>query len=319
MSQTALITNIQSMSTHDGPGMRTTIFFKGCPLSCTWCHNPETIAMGQELKWSKKKCIYCGQCGNLCNNESLKSITINPRIFNPEACSTYLDGTSVCPTKSLTTAATEYTVEELVKRIKRDEPFIRQSNGGVTLSGGEATMHADFIKALLKRLKEEGFHTALDTCGMVKTEKLLSLLSYTDLILYDIKEINSEKHFKFTGSDNKLILDNLKKVNDYIIQSDHAIKLWIRTPLVPGQTATSENIRGIGSFISKHLINTVSRWELCCFNNLCTDKYRELGSEWTLINTPLLNTETARNLLSVAKDSGCPKEIVFMTGPTSKD
>ena len=177
-------------------------------------------------------------------------------------------------------------------------------------------MQAAFVGILLKSLRERGIHTALDTCGLCSTEALNQLLPYSSMVLYDLKEIDSENHKKFTGEQNDRILGNLLYVAEYIRSHIYPAALWIRTPIIPGMTAREENISGIGRFIAENLGDIVNRWELCAFNNLCKDKYLRLGEEWVLRDELLLQKESMEQFARIAEESGINPDIVAWTGST---
>jgi pyruvate formate lyase activating enzyme len=176
-------------------------------------------------------------------------------------------------------------------------------------------MQSLFAKGLLSSFKQGGIHTALDTCGHYPWETLDELLPYTDLVLYDLKEINADKHKEFTGASNTRILENLILLSRFMKEHSLPGELWIRTPLIPGCTATPENLRGIGMFIKEHVGASVSRWELCTFNNLCIHKYEGLGSEWAFRKAALLSRDEAEGFASLAQESGIDPGIVSLSGP----
>jgi pyruvate formate lyase activating enzyme len=283
------ILEITRMSTEDGPGLRTTVFFKGCSLNCSWCHNPESISLKPQIQWLGTNCIGCGICVKTCTEE--------------------------CPTTAMELLGKKWNVHDLANELIKDRAYFEPSGGGITLSGGEAALQNDFCLFLLKELKGRGIQTALDTCGQVSQSVLAGLLPYVDILLYDIKEIDSEKHKKFTGMGNEKILANAVFAADYK-KSHVAPKIfWIRTPVIPGATDTAENIRGIGDFISANLHGTVARWELCAFNNLCRDKYKRLAMDWRFADTELPQRALMEELARIARGRVTPS-IVCWSGST---
>jgi pyruvate formate lyase activating enzyme len=206
-------------------------------------------------------------------------------------------------------------LKDLVREVLKDETYFKKSGGGVTLSGGEPTMQPHFAKELLSTFKQGGIHTALDTCGQCSRETLGTLLPYTDLVLYDLKEINSDKHKRFTGVSNARILENLILLSRFMKEHRLPGELWIRTPLIPDCTAVPENLQGIGMFIKEHLGPSVSRWELCTFNNLCIHKYEGLGIDWDFRKAALLSRDEAERLACLAQESGIDPGIVHLSGP----
>ena len=221
-----------------------------------------------------------------------------------------------CPSTALEIMGREWTVDELVREVKKDKVYFDKSDGGVTLSGGEPSMQPVFTLSLLKALRAEGIQTALDTCGLCKRETLDSLMPYADLLLYDMKEIDPIKHEEFTGTGNKKIFDNLIHISAYLRTHIYPKHLWLRTPMIPSATAREDNVRGIGKFVAKHLGDVVDRWELCAFNNLCRDKYARLGISWSFKDSKLLKKSEMESLADIARDSGVQPDIVFWSGAT---
>ncbi len=311
---TGTILEIQRMSTEDGPGLRTTVFFKGCSLRCLWCHNPESLEMKPQLHWLEPRCIGCRLCLEMCPNGAL-SLTDKGIVIDRDICHGCGTCADECPSTALELLGRRWTIETLVAEVIKDAPYFGE-NGGITVSGGEAVLQAPFVSAFLKELKARGIHTALDTSGQCSRAYLDMLLPYTDLVLYDIKEIDTDKHRQFTGSGNDMILENLLHVAGYIGTHVLPRELWIRTPVIPGSTDLAENIAGIGAFIAGHISDKVSRWELCAFNNLCRDKYRRLGMDWAYREAKLLDRKTMERLTDTAKSSGVSPDIVRWSGST---
>ncbi len=315
----ASLFDIHHLSTHDGPGLRTVFFFKGCSLNCEWCQNPESIDFSNQVWHYSIHCIGCGICMEGCPQSALKRNDRGNIFIDYELCTGCGICTDICPGKALKNIGTAYTIDEAVKIVEKDKPFMsKATGGGITVSGGEPLMQADFLKELLKKSKHLQVHTAVDTCGNAKWESLEKVLPYTDLFLYDLKFIDSSKHREFTGSGNDLILDNLLKLTHYIRKHELDTAIWIRTPLIPGTTLTEKNIQEIGEFISEDMNGAVDRWELCSFNPLPLEKYDRLGIPWKYKDIPLLSKEESRLALQWAKTSAPHPEKVFVTGLTSK-
>ncbi len=304
-------------TTHDGPGIRTTVFVKGCSLHCRWCQNPESISKRNEPWWDKTHCIGCASCLDACKNGALcmdcKGVHIDRR-----KCLACLKCTEACPSEALTPEAQGYDYENLLSELLKDEHFYRANSGGVTFSGGEPLLQYEFIVEIFKALQSRGITTALDTCGAAPRKNLETILPYTDYVLYDLKIFDSEQHLHYTGSPNEHILSNLLYVAEYIRSSSRKVHLWIRTPLIPDTTATEENIREIGSFLSSHLSDVVERWELCAFNGVCQTKYERLGQQWHYAHQSAMSALQVNELLSVGY-SVFPKEKMLATGMIKAD
>jgi len=206
-----------------------------------------------------------------------------------------------------------------VDELQKDRAYYEASDGGVTASGGEPAMQPAFVAALFERLKATAVSTALDTCGLAAPQALARILPHADLVLFDLKEIDAARHRAFTGQDNEAILRTLRSVADFMAGNASSPRLWIRTPLIPGATASRENLEGLGAWIAAHLDGLVERWELCAFNNLCRDKYRRLGMEWQFATAPLLTGGELNRWAEIARGSGVRPEIIIPTGATRPD
>lgn len=309
---TGTILHLQRLSTEDGPGIRTTVFFKGCPLRCAWCHNPESIALHPQVQWLENRCIACQTCLQACPNHALSWSENGVRrdLALCQGCGRCADA---CPANAHELLGQRIEAGQLVKELLKDRAYFEKSGGGVTLSGGEPTLQPGFALALLRTLRARGISTALDTCGLTQYETLEQLAAESDLILYDIKIFDAQAHQQFTGVDNTRIIDNLLRLGEYLAAFPHK-RLWIRTPLIPGATDHPENLTAIGGFIAQNLAGRVERWELCAFNNLCRDKYRRLGLQWSFADTPLLTQDRLKELGAYAHRSGFDPERIFVTG-----
>ena len=303
------------MSTEDGPGIRTTIFFKGCSLNCLWCHNPESISPHPQIHWISNQCIGCQTCLEICPEGALAFIANGNRVDRNRCTGCGLCAEE-CPAAALELLGQSWELNELVAEVIKDSIYFEKSGGGVTLGGGEPTLQGLFNLELLKKLKASGIHTALDTCGMCSRKALKELLPYTDLLLFDLKEINQQEHRRVTGTTNEKILENLIFMRDWMQSNSRPTQLWIRTPIIPDATATSENIRGIGKFITGNLDGLVNRWELCAFNNLCRDKYLRLDLDWAYKDCGLLTNLQIEKMAAVARNSGVDPAIVLWSGST---
>jgi pyruvate formate lyase activating enzyme len=316
--QKGLIADIQRMSTEDGPGIRTTAFFKGCGLNCTWCHNPECISPKPQIHWVESRCIGCKTCLDECPQEAL-SFSPDGVSINHEQCNVCGLCAEECPSTALELLGVRWALPDLIEELIKDRAYFEKSGGGVTLSGGDPTIQAPFAGVLLKGLKQLGIQTAIDTCGLCSNGALELLLPYTDLVLYDIKEIDSEKHKAFTGKFTAKVIESLLFICQNMDAHNNPGKLWIRTPIIPDATARQDNIQGIGEFVASNIAASVSRWELCAFNNLCKDKYRRLGMQWAFSDSELMSKSEMEKLAEVARNSGVNPDIVHWSGSTKME
>ncbi|MFU8826549.1 MAG: glycyl-radical enzyme activating protein [Brevefilum sp.] len=314
---TARILHLQRLSTEDGPGIRTTIFFKGCPLSCLWCHNPESIEPHPQVHWLETRCIGCALCLETCPNGALSSLATGEIVVDRYICQGCGLCAEVCPSTALEILGQDVQLDDLVSELLKDQAYFQASGGGVTASGGEPTLQAGFVSRLFARLQGEGVHTALDTCGACSPKALEAILPHTDLVLYDLKLMDSGEHRRVTGLRNQVILENLARVAEWARRDPTGIQLWIRTPLIPGVTASEDNLAAIGAYLADHLDGVVARWELCAFNNLCKDKYRRLGMPWHYEDTPLMSEAMLNRCEAVASGSAPDPIRVVVTGAAS--
>ena len=261
-----LISGIKQMEIHDGQGVRTTVFFKGCPLHCVWCHNPESISLKPQLAYFYEKCMACEECINACDKLALRRGNDSLSI-DYEKCSLCGECSRQCPMGALFLFGVEYEAQELVDILLQDKPFFDNSGGGVTLSGGECLIQAEFAIEVAKMLKENSINVNIDTCGFVNQTVLEKILPYVDTFLYDVKAIDSNLHKKFTGQDNTLILNNLTFL------SKHDAKLEIRIPLVVG--LNDGEIKKIGAFLSK--LKNSPPVRILKYHNFAGSRYKALN------------------------------------------
>ncbi|MFW9826316.1 MAG: glycyl-radical enzyme activating protein [Candidatus Thorarchaeota archaeon] len=297
----ALIFQIQKFSTEDGPGIRTTVFFKQCPLKCIWCHNPESILKKPQLEWFKHKCIGCKTCIASCKERAL-SFDENGLSIEREKCNECRICVEECPSTALNMLGEWWKLEDLFIEIKKDKIYYAKSNGGITVSGGEPTQQPEFLTKFLKKCKDNGISTALDTCGYSSRKIYEQILPFVDLVLLDIKLIDSNKHKEYTGVPNELILENAVWISQYL--KKYGKEMWIRTPIIPNYTAIDENIQKIGAFIVNKLENFPERWDLLSFNNLCVSKYERLDMNWVLKDEPLMTKEDMEHYIKIAEITG---------------
>jgi len=305
VSKTANIFDLYRGTTHDGPGLRTTVFFAGCSLTCEWCHNPEGICFQPKVWHDERQCIGCFQCLSVCKLQALSAAESGIRV-DDQKCNVCRDCIKICPSKALEMTNHTITIDELTKEVLKDQAYYEKSGGGVTASGGECMLQAEFIKDFFRELKSLGVNTAIDTSGQAPFSSFLHVLPITDYILYDIKLMDETEHIRYTGQSNKLILENLNKIAALIKGKALQSKLIIRTPLIPEATATIRNIQSIADYlVSSRVADSVDLWELCAFNSACASKYARLGKDWAYNNVPLLCKEFAESLLgSVSRYDG---------------
>lgn len=293
MTLTGLISNIQRFSTEDGPGIRTTAFFKGCPLRCAWCHNPEGISSHSELMWYDVRCIAARDCLSACPEGALE-LTIQGMQIDRQRCTACGDCVSTCPSGALEVIGSKWTPEELFTELQKDTVFYETSEGGVTLSGGEPMAQSDFVLALARLCRAAGIHVALDTCGTVAWERYQRVLPLVDMVLYDLKIFDTRRHQSGTGANNDIILENARRI------AAAGMPMWIRTPIIPGYTSDTANIIALGDFIASEL-PTVERWDLLAYTNLGQPKYHRLGRPYALEGVPLLARAEMEALHAIAR------------------
>jgi pyruvate formate lyase activating enzyme len=310
---TCLVIDITRGTLHDGPGMRTTVFLKGCPLRCLWCQNPEGIHSGQEIWWEGRKCIHCLSCQEACPT---RAVYEDERGLHIDASKCTLCGACVtdCPARGMTFTGQEWAIGALVNEALKDKDYYDAFGGGVTVSGGEPLRQYTFVTQFFRRLKQQGVHTALDTCGLAPREAVQSVLPHTDHVLYDIKILDPELHKRYTGQYNELILGNLVYIANHIRKDNPTMKLWIRTPLIPDTTATPENIAAISVLLRDHLLDVVERWELCAFNSACKRKYQKMDRPWPYDGYELMTQAGIDEIKATALSTGMPHEKLVISG-----
>ncbi len=266
---TANITDMKRFAVHDGDGIRTTVFFKGCPLKCVWCHNPETIKAPRQIGFYEHKCTLCGKCAMICPCHTIEN---GKHLFDRKQCVTCGKCVRECLNDALISYGKEVPIEEICEQLLEDKAFYEQSGGGITLSGGECLLQPDACLAILKAMKEAGVQTAVDTCGCVPCSSIEKVMPYTDVFLYDLKAIDEDVHINCTGMSNKLILENLKKIDEA------GGSIEIRYPYVPDYN--SDQAGKICAFIGA-LSHVVKTRVLAC-HNFARSKYNALSFPDTL-------------------------------------
>ncbi len=264
-----LIFDIKRYSINDGPGIRLTIFFKGCPLGCLWCHNPESIAGHQQKLFTASKCIGCRECLKVCPQQAI-SLAEDGLITDHERCDLCGACAAICPSLATELSGFYRELPELLDIIERERPQFDQSGGGVTVSGGEPLLHPEYLITLLDACGDRAIHRAVDTCGHVKTETLLTVAESTDLFLYDLKLMDSERHKTFTGVGNEVILGNLVA----LAATDAQIE--IRIPFIRGVNTDTANLEATAAFLNA-LPGEKRTVHLLPYHAIAAHKYRKLG------------------------------------------
>ncbi len=269
----SLITNVQKFSIHDGDGIRTSVFFKGCPLKCEWCHNPETQRFEKEMQCDKEKCVGCGTCAKVCPNGAISMENGKPEM-KKDACTFCGKCVNFCPIGIREIIGREYSVKELIKELMKDQMFYEESGGGVTLSGGEVmAMDIDYILAIAKELKRQDVTLTIDTCGYVPYEKFQAILPYVHTFLYDVKVMDPKLHKKYIGVDNQLILDNLIR-----LAADGA-RIYIRIPTIKEVNGNEKNMKETIAFLKEHDIHP-AQINLLPYHDTGSGKYSKLDMEY---------------------------------------
>jgi pyruvate formate lyase activating enzyme len=312
---TGIVYDIQGFALHDGPGIRTTVFLKGCPLRCPWCHSPESQQFHPQLSWLSAKCVGIGRCGkcldacpkhgispgkiveHAATRENIQHIHINRSL-----CDNCGNCAAACVYKSLFVCGTEYTVEDLIQRLSKDLPFYVQSGGGVTVSGGEPLSQPHFVLPLLKGLKAYSINTALDTTGHAPFKIIESVMPYTDLFLYDLKHMDPEQHRIVTGVSNDLIMENARKI------AAAGAKMQIRIPVIPNFNDSEKNIHETGAFCRK-LGEAVTVIQLLPYHNLGVMKYQRLDDSKTVLEAVLPTDEKISSIKAVLESFGLPVTV----------
>jgi len=289
-----VVFNIQRFSIHDGPGIRTTVFLKGCPLRCGWCSNPESTRMGPEIITRDAKCIGCGKCVEACSQQAI-AVSDNTRTIQWEKCDYCLKCAEVCPSGAIERAGEYLTVAQVMDTVARDIGFYGRTGGGMTLSGGEPLMQWQFALQLLQAAKKSGLHTALDTTGYADWGILDEILNFTDIVLYDLKHPNSSRHQEATGVPNELILENLRRT-----LAKPGVKVWIRHAVIPGFSDLEDELEELCKLILA-LEPPVEKVSLLPYHKFGEPKYAATGRVYPWKGIPTVSDERIGALKTVVE------------------
>jgi pyruvate formate lyase activating enzyme len=293
-----LVFNIQKFSLHDGPGIRTTVFMKGCSLACKWCSNPESMSRHQEIMTYDIRCIGCKKCVEACPVGAIV-LTERGREIVWDKCDNCLECARVCPSKAIECTGQYMTVDEVVKKVEDDRTFYKNSNGGMTISGGEALVQSNFTGKLLKKCREKGIHTALDTTANAPWEDLENILEHVDLVLVDIKHTDTEMHKQGTGVGNEMILKNAERIAA-------RVRTWIRIPLIPDYNDSESNIKKVVEFAAAIGAEKIS---VLPYHELGSSKYPKLGRVYTMDGTKPPKEEAVERVGKIIESYGMKVEI----------
>jgi pyruvate formate lyase activating enzyme len=296
-----MVVDISRMTVHNGPGIRTLILFKGCPLHCIWCSTPESQRESAEIAFYPDRCINCEDCIPVCPRNAISAGDNVVRI-DRKLCDNCGHCVDVCHTEALILLGQEYTVEELVHEVKKDEVIYKHSSGGVTLSGGEPLLEPEFTLELLQALKQNGINTGIDTCGFVPRKNIEDVLLYVDFFLWDVKHMNAEKHLEYTGVSNEFILDNLR------FASDSGIPVYLRLPLIPGYNDSEENLRAVCEFAKD--LSSLVEIDLLPLHHLGKARYVALDREYPIDGIPLISDEALQETKDLVKSYGLTCKVI---------
>ena len=297
------IVNIERFAIHDGPGIRTVVFIKGCPLRCRWCSTPESQAMSLEMGYAVNKCTRCGKCVETCPINAITVSDSGEILTDRLLCDDCGQCVEVCPSGARTTVGREMSVAQIIEEVEKDSVFYWNSGGGVTLSGGEPALQPKFSLEILKACKARGIHTAMETSGYAEWDVLSELLEHLDLVYFDIKHSLSVEHERLTGKKNELILENCRK----IVANYPDVELIIRIPVIPGCNDSEENILRTAQFV--HQLERVARLELLPYHRFGVHMYRILLRAYPLSDVESPGEERMHKLEELAKSCGIEVQI----------
>lgn len=293
--QMGLIFNIQRYSVQDGPGIRSTVFFKGCPLHCAWCHNPESMSHQPEIILIESRCIQCGECRTACP-QSDGTPGNSPQPTRAQDCTLCSSCVEACPTQGRQMVGQSFTVQEVLEIVLRDRMFYDDSGGGVTFSGGEPLMQPEFLRRLLECCRKEGLHTAVDTSGFTQTDRLLEIAPFTSLFLYDLKLMDDAEHQHHTGVSNRQILENLQALGR------RQSPIWLRVPVIPGINDSPSQLTAIARFATT--VPGIRQVNLLPYHKTGLQKRQRLGKTNPLPDVQPPSPESMAQALQIFQNAG---------------
>lgn len=299
----ALVFDLKRFAVHDGKGLRTTVFFKGCPLRCKWCQNPEGLESHRRPVFLKKQCIGCKTCLHLADQDQIHWKEDHP-VINYASIGGFEAIVDGCPARAIRYDCEAYTVDQLLEKIRRDEVFF-QKDGGVTFSGGEPFLQGQFLVDILSACKQAGLNTAIESSFYADHNLVKQAVALLDHVYCDLKVLDWQKHKEATGTDNRRILENIAWM---ISDPDISKRVIVRTPLIPGYTATDENIAGIAKWLSDH--NPEVHWEMLNYNPLAPSKYEMAGKIWTLEDAKPFSKAQLEHFYQIARENGIRNLVI---------
>ena len=292
-----MIFDLQRFALHDGPGIRTTVFLKGCPLDCVWCHNPESKKSKRQLGFLEKNCTGCARCADVCPN-NVHSITKDGiHKIDADQCVQCGKCVKACLNKALKIYGQSVSAESIIETAMKDEDFYIKSGGGLTVSGGEAMMQFDGLMKLVMLAKERGLHVCLDTCGQAAEDKYLKIAPYIDIFLFDYKITDPEKHRKYIGTDNRLILKNL----DTLCRAGNTV--YLRCPIIPGINDNMEHYQAIADLSNKY--DSIAQVNLMMYHDMAKGKAAQIGEKYELAGLKSISAERKREIYGIVEKCGC--------------
>ncbi|WP_028314170.1 glycyl-radical enzyme activating protein [Desulfatibacillum aliphaticivorans] len=292
-----LILDIKGNSLDDGPGIRSVVFFKGCPLSCLWCHNPESKRRELEISYDPKDCVHCDTCMETCPENALSPD--NPFFIDRKKCTLCMQCVEACPSGALSRVGTVMEIDAIVRDVARDKPFFKTSGGGVTLSGGEPTLSMDFLSRLVRAFREQEIHVLVETCGMFRMEDFLEkVYPHIDAIYMDIKIMDKAAHQQYCGTSNEVILKNFKALNK--LYQEGGVEILPRTPLIPGITDSDENIGAVISFLQEC---GVKKADLLPYHPLWQEKNFKIGIKDSRGDAPAMQSFLDKDRLQACREA----------------